>query len=318
MTLTNAQPALMAVSLAVIRTLEREFGGGWNGPPSRPATASGVLRAGRPASACRHRAPLKLRGQATAGRSRGRRRHGFAIGPKTDVALAGGRRRRGELGVRCQRQQPRQCGDPRRQGGVGPLAGRELGARGIPNVSAPSGPLMRPPPRDGPALAGAIVAPGRPSSPTSPPARCTIGESAGSGQQVTGQVRWREHAPGGRGRGTRFAGRGQQVLRHGQRRRTPGSAQQPADLEALARASSHDVRPDRQDRARHRRPGHRRPESPGRYRPGRPWSSGTREAVLRSGRQPWRRVFAAATSLIPRPWRPGRPAETAAGASTSW
>ena len=54
LTLTeNAQPALMAVSLAVMRVLETEFGVAWIAPPSSPAIRWANIRPWRRRAPCR-------------------------------------------------------------------------------------------------------------------------------------------------------------------------------------------------------------------------------------------------------------------------
>jgi malonyl CoA-acyl carrier protein transacylase len=110
----------MAVSLAVMRVLEREFGVGVDKAAFVAGHSLGeysALAAAGAISLADTARLLKLRGQAMQRAVPvGAGAMASLIGPKTDVALAeaaAGRLRARRL-RRRQRQQPRQCGDLRR------------------------------------------------------------------------------------------------------------------------------------------------------------------------------------------------------------
>src|SRR6201996_2167250 len=156
LTLTeNAQPALMAVSLAVMRTLEKEFGVGID----RAAFVAGhslgeysALAAAGAISLADTARLLKLRGQAMQRAVPvGEGAMASLIGPKTDVALAEEAAKAGsEVGV-CVVANDNNAGNVVISGAKAAVdraieKAKELGARAIPlNVSAPFHcPLMQP------------------------------------------------------------------------------------------------------------------------------------------------------------------------------
>ncbi|HEY8574511.1 ACP S-malonyltransferase [Phenylobacterium sp.] len=259
LTLTeNAQPALMAVSVAVMRVLEREFGVGVEkaafvaghslGEYSALASAGAISLA----DAARL---LKLRGQAM---QRAVPVGGGAmaslIGPKTDVALAEEAAAAGaELGV-CVVANDNNQGNVVISGAKAAVdraieKAKELGARAIPlNVSAPFHcPLMQPAADEmAQALAEAtILAPRAPlvanvtARPTNDPEtirRLLV-------EQVTGRVRWRESVLwlAGEGGVTRFAEAGAGKVLSGMAKRIAPDAEAtplnaPNDLEAFAKS----------------------------------------------------------------------------------
>ena len=132
LTLTeNAQPALMAVSLAVMRTLEQEFGVGVDKAAFVAGHSLGeysALAAAGAISLADTARLLKLRGQAMQRAVPvGAGRHGLADRAQDRRGAGrGGRRgrRRGRRLRRGQRQQRRQCGDLRRQGRRRPAPSR--------------------------------------------------------------------------------------------------------------------------------------------------------------------------------------------------
>src|SRR6201996_1599714 len=156
LTLTeNAQPALMAVSLAVMRTLEKEFGVGVEkaafvaGPSLGEYSALAAAGAISVADTARL---LKLRGQAMQRAVPvGEGAMASLIGPKPDVALADEAAKAGsEIGV-CVVANDNNNGNVVISGAKAAVdkaieAAKELGARAIPlNVSAPfHSPLMAP------------------------------------------------------------------------------------------------------------------------------------------------------------------------------
>ena len=257
LTLTeNAQPALMAVSMAVMRTLEKEMGI----PVEKAAFVAGhslgeyaALAAAGAISLSDTARLLKLRGQAMQRAVPvGQGAMASLIGPKTDVALAEAAAAAGaEVGV-CV------VANDNNNGNVvisGDKAGvdraiekaKELGARAIPlNVSAPFHcPLMQPAADEMARALGAatILAPRAPlvanitARPTLDPEeirRLLV-------EQVTGRVRWRESMiwlveEGGV---TRFAEAGSGKVLSGMAKRIAPDAEAtplntPADLEAFA------------------------------------------------------------------------------------
>ncbi|MBU2118506.1 MAG: ACP S-malonyltransferase, partial [Alphaproteobacteria bacterium] len=208
LTLTeNAQPALMAVSVAVMRALKNEFGvevtaagfvAGHSLGEYSALCAAGTLSL---ADAARL---LKLRGQAMQRAVPvGRGAMASLIGPKTDLALAEAAAAAGaEVGV-CVVANDNNAGNVVISGDKAAVdraieKAKELGARAIPlNVSAPFHcPLMAPAAQEmADALAdAALVAPAVPvvanvtARPETDPAiirRLLV-------DQVTGRVRWRE------------------------------------------------------------------------------------------------------------------------------
>jgi len=258
LTLTeNAQPALMAVSLAVTRSLEREFGVGIE----RAAFVAGhslgeysALAAAGAISLADTARLLKLRGQAMQRAVPvGEGAMASLIGPKTDVALAETAAAAGaEVGV-CV------VANDNNQGNVvisGDKAGvdaaiakaKELGARAIPlNVSAPFHcPLMQPAADEmARALEGATIL-----SPRAPLVANVVARPVHDPEeirrllveQVTGRVRWRESmlwlAEQGVGR---FVEAGAGKVLSGMAKRIAPDAEAtplntPADLEAFAKS----------------------------------------------------------------------------------
>ena len=259
LTLTeNAQPALMAVSLAVIRTLEQEFGLGID----KAAFVAGHSLGEYSALAAAGAIPLaetarllKLRGQAMQRAVPvGEGAMASLIGPKTDLALAEAAAATGaEVGV-CVVANDNNTGNVVISGAKAAVdkaieAAKGLGARAIPlNVSAPFHcPLMLPAAEEmAAALAEvAITAPRTPlvanvlARPVHDPdviRRLLV-------EQVTGRVRWRESMEwlAGEGGVTRFAEAGAGKVLTGMAKRIAPDAEalalnSPADLEAFAKA----------------------------------------------------------------------------------
>ncbi|WP_304170758.1 ACP S-malonyltransferase [Phenylobacterium aquaticum] len=258
LTLTeNAQPALMAVSMAVIRTLDREFGvsiekagfvaGHSLGEYSALAAAGAVSLADTARL-------LKLRGQAMQRAVPvGEGAMASLIGPKTDVALAEAAAEAGSKVGICVVANDNNAGNVVISGAKAAVdaaieAAKALGARAIPlNVSAPFHcPLMQPAADEmARALAAAaIIAPRAPlvanvtALPTLDPEeirRLLV-------EQVTGRVRWRESMLwlAGEGGVTRFAEAGAGKVLSGMAKRIAPDAEAvplntPADLEAFAK-----------------------------------------------------------------------------------
>jgi [acyl-carrier-protein] S-malonyltransferase len=259
LTLTeNAQPALMAVSLAVMRTLEREFGV----PVTKAAFVAGhslgeysALAAAGAISLADTARLLKLRGQAMQRAVPvGEGAMASLIGPKTDVALAEAAAQAGAaLGV-CVVANDNNQGNVVISGAKAAVdaaieKAKELGARAIPlNVSAPFHcPLMQPAADEmATALAGAaIIAPQAPLV-ANVTARSTLDPEAIRRmlvEQVTGRVRWRESMEwlAGEGGVTRFAEAGAGKVLSGMAKRIAPDAEAsplntPADLEAFAKS----------------------------------------------------------------------------------
>jgi [acyl-carrier-protein] S-malonyltransferase len=257
LTLTeNAQPALMAVSLAVIRALKVEFGVGIE----RAAFVAGhslgeysALAAAEALTLTDAAKLLKLRGQAMQRAVPvGEGAMASLIGPKTDVALAEAAAQAGsEIGV-CVVANDNNAGNIVISGAKAAVdraieKAKELGARAIPlNVSAPFHcPLMQPAADEmARALAQtAIVAPKTPLV-TNVTARPTLDPEAIRGllvEQVTGRVRWRESMIwlAEEGGVTRFAEAGAGKVLTGMAKRIAPDAESmalnaPADLEAFA------------------------------------------------------------------------------------
>jgi len=258
LTLTeNAQPALMAVSVAVMRVLDREFGVGVD----RAAFVAGhslgeysALAAAGSISLAETARLLKLRGQSMQRAVPvGAGAMASLIGPKTDVALAEQAAAAGaELGV-CVVANDNNAGNVVISGAKAAVdraieKAKELGARAIPlNVSAPFHcPLMQPAAEEmAQALAAAtILAPraavvanvtARPAHDPEEIRRLLV-------EQVTGRVRWRESVQwmAGEGGVTRFAEAGAGKVLSGMVKRLAPDAEAlplnaPADLEAFAR-----------------------------------------------------------------------------------
>ncbi|MDR3511347.1 MAG: ACP S-malonyltransferase [Caulobacteraceae bacterium] len=259
LTLTeNAQPALMAVSLAVIRTLRDEFGVGIE----RAAFVAGhslgeysALAAAGAISLADTARLLKLRGQAMQRAVPvGEGAMASLIGPKTDVALAEAAAAAGsELGV-CVVANDNNQGNVVISGAKAAVdraieKAKELGARAIPlNVSAPFHcPLMRPAADEmAEALAGATILPPRTPLVANVTARPTLDPEQIRRllvEQVTGRVRWRESMTwlAGEGGVTRFAEAGSGKVLTGMAKRIAPDAEAvalnaPAGLEAFAKS----------------------------------------------------------------------------------
>ena len=259
LTLTeNAQPALMAVSMAVMRVLEKDMGV----PVERAAFVAGhslgeyaALAASGAISLTDTARLLKLRGQAMQRAVPvGQGAMASLIGPKTDVALAEAAAAAGaEVGV-CV------VANDNHNGNVvisGDKAGvdraiekaKELGARAIPlNVSAPFHcPLMQPAADEmAAALAGTTILAPRAPLVANVTARPTLDPEAIRKmlvEQVTGRVRWRESMIwlAGEGGVTRFAEAGAGKVLSGMAKRIAPEAEAtplntPADLEAFAKS----------------------------------------------------------------------------------
>jgi [acyl-carrier-protein] S-malonyltransferase len=257
LTLTeNTQPALMAVSLAVMLTLEREF----SVPVEKAAFVAGhslgeyaALAAAGAIGLADTARLLKLRGQAMQRAVPvGQGAMASLIGPKSDVALAEAAAAAGaEAGV-CVVANDNNAGNVVISGNKSGVdraieKAKELGARAIPlNVSAPFHcPLMRPAADEmAEALAAtAIVAPRAPLV-ANVTARPTLDAEAIRRmlvEQVTGRVRWRESMEwlAGEGGVSRFAEAGAGKVLTGMARRIAPDAEavalnSPADLETFA------------------------------------------------------------------------------------
>ncbi|WP_269716832.1 ACP S-malonyltransferase [Caulobacter sp. NIBR2454] len=259
LTLTeNAQPALMAVSLAVMRTLEREFGVGIDKAACVAGHSLGeysALAAAGAISLADTARLLKLRGQAMQRAVPvGEGAMASLIGPKTDVALAEEAAAAGaELGV-CVVANDNNQGNVVISGSKAAVdraieKAKELGARAIPlNVSAPFHcPLMQPAADEmASALAAAtIVAPRAPlvANVTARPIHDPEEIRRLLVEQVTGRVRWRESMLwlAGEGGVTRFAEAGAGKVLSGMAKRIAPDAEAvplntPADLEAFAQS----------------------------------------------------------------------------------
>ena len=259
LTLTeNAQPALMAVSLATIRALKVEFGvdvsaaafvAGHSLGEYSALAAAGALTVGDTARL------LKLRGQAMQRAVPvGQGAMASLIGPKTDLALAEAAAAAGaELGV-CVVANDNNAGNIVISGEKAAVdraieKAKELGARAIPlNVSAPFHcPLMQPAADEmAAALAAAtIVAPVVPvvANVTASPEQDAETIRRLLVEQVTGRVRWRESMEwlATQAGVTRFAEIGSGKVLTGMAKRIAPDAESVAlnaaeDLEAFAKS----------------------------------------------------------------------------------
>jgi [acyl-carrier-protein] S-malonyltransferase len=257
LTLTeNAQPALMAVSLAVMRTLERDFGVGID----RAAFVAGhslgeysALAAAGALSLSDTARLLKLRGQAMQRAVPvGEGAMASLIGPKSDVALAEAAAEAGSAAGVCVVANDNNAGNVVISGARAAVdlaieKAKELGARAIPlNVSAPfHSPLMAPAAREmEEALAAAAIAAPRAPVVANVTARPTLDAEAIRRllvDQITGRVRWRESIEwlAGDGGVGRFAEAGAGKVLTGMAKRIAPDAEAlalngPADLEAFA------------------------------------------------------------------------------------
>jgi [acyl-carrier-protein] S-malonyltransferase len=259
LTLTeNAQPALMAVSLAVVRAMKAEFGV----DITKAAFVAGhslgeyAALAGADAFTLADTARLlKLRGQAMQRAVPvGEGAMASLIGPKADVALAEEAAKAGsELGV-CVVANDNNAGNVVISGTKAAVdkaieAAKALGARAIPlNVSAPFHcPLMAPAADEmAQALAKTLISPPRTPLVANVTARPTLDPEAIRDllvQQVTGRVRWRESIQWlvEEGGVTRFAELGAGKVLTGMAKRIAPDAEgvalnTPEDLEAFARS----------------------------------------------------------------------------------
>jgi len=259
LTLTeNAQPALMAVSLAVTRALEHEFGLGVDKATFVAGHSLGeysALAAAGAISLADTARLLKLRGQAMQRAVPvGEGAMASLIGPKTDVALAEAAAAAGaEVGV-CVVANDNNQGNVVISGAKAAVdraveKAKELGARAIPlNVSAPFHcPLMQPAADEmAEALAAAtIVSPRAPlvANVTARPVHDPEEIRRLLVEQVTGRVRWRESIAWlvETGGVTRFAEAGAGKVLSGMVKRIAPDAEAtplnaPADLEAFAKS----------------------------------------------------------------------------------
>ena len=257
LTLTeNAQPALMAVSLAVLRALSGQFGIG----VERAAFVAGhslgeysALAAAGALDLADTAKLLKLRGQAMQRAVPvGEGAMASLIGPKSDVALAETAAAAGsKLGV-CVVANDNNAGNVVISGAKAAVdlaieTAKQLGARAIPlNVSAPFHcPLMQPAADEmAEALARtAISAPRAPlvANVTARPTRDPEAIRRLLVEQITGRVRWRESIEwlAGEGGVARFAEAGAGKVLTGIAKRVAPDAEAvalgtPADLEAFA------------------------------------------------------------------------------------
>jgi [acyl-carrier-protein] S-malonyltransferase len=261
LTLTeNAQPALMAVSLAVVRVLEKDFGIAVD----RAAFVAGhslgeysALAAARALTVAETARLLKLRGQAMQRAVPvGQGAMASLIGPKTDLALAEAAAAAGaEVGV-CVVANDNNNGNVVISGEKAAVdraieKAKELGARAIPlNVSAPFHcPLMQPA-ADEMATALASAALQGPVVPVV--ANVTAGPVTDADtirrllvEQVTGRVRWRESMEwmATTGGVTRFVEVGSGKVLTGMAKRIAPDAESlalntPEDIEAFAASLS--------------------------------------------------------------------------------
>ena len=256
LTLTeNAQPALMAVSLAVMRTLRDEMSVGVDGVAFVAGHSLGeysALASAEALAVADTARLLKLRGQAMQRAVPvGEGAMASLIGPKTDLALAEKAAEAGsKVGV-CVVANDNNAGNivisgERAAVDAAIAEAKTLGARAIPlNVSAPFHcPLMQPAAEAmAEALAGArLVAPRAPLV-ANVTARPTVDSEEIRRllvEQVTGRVRWRESVEWMAANGvTRFVEAGAGKVLAGTVKRVAPDAQvmsvgTPADLEAFA------------------------------------------------------------------------------------
>jgi len=259
LTLTeNAQPALMAVSLATMAALRKDFGvevgraafaAGHSLGEYSALAAAGALSLGDAARL------LKLRGQAMQRAVPvGEGAMASLIGPKSDVALAEAAAAAGSAAGVCVVANDNNAGNVVISGAKAAVdlaieKAKELGARAIPlNVSAPFHcPLMAPAAEEmAEALGDAKIIAPRPPIVANVTARPTANAEEIRRllvEQVTGRVRWRESMEwlAGEGGITVFAEAGSgKVLTGIAKRIAPEAAafalNGPADLEAFAKS----------------------------------------------------------------------------------
>jgi len=259
LTLTeNAQPALMAVSLAVVRTLKAEFGA----DVAKAAFVAGhslgeysALAAAEAIGLTETARLLRLRGRAMQRAVPvGQGAMASLIGPKADVALAEAAAKAGAAAGVCVVANDNNAGNVVISGDKAAVdlaieKAKELGARAIPlNVSAPFHcPLMQPAADEmAEALARAQIAPPRAPLVANVTARPVLEPETIRRllvEQVTGRVRWRESVEwmAGEGGVTRFVELGSGKVLTGMARRIAPDAEAlalnaPADLEAFAKS----------------------------------------------------------------------------------
>jgi [acyl-carrier-protein] S-malonyltransferase len=259
LTLTeNAQPALMAVSLAVIRTLQVEFGVGIE----RAAFVAGhslgeysALAAAGAISLADSARLLKLRGLAMQRAVPvGAGAMASLIGPKADVALAEAAAEAGAAVGVCVVANDNNQGNVVISGETAAVAraietAKTLGARAILlNVSAPFHcPLMQPAAEEmARALAETAINPPKAPLVANVTARPVLEPDRIRSllvEQVTGRVRWRESMAwlAGEGGVTRFAEAGAGKVLTGMAKRIAPDAEAvalgaPGDLEAFAKS----------------------------------------------------------------------------------
>lgn len=259
LTLTeNAQPALMAVSLAAMAALEAEFGitveraafvAGHSLGEYSALAAAGSFSVGDAARLLRLRGTAMQRAVPV-----GEGAMASLIGPKSDLALAETAAKAGAaLGV-CVVANDNNAGNVVISGAKAAVdlaisKAKELGARAIPlNVSAPFHcPLMRPAADEmAQALANTKINPPRAPLVANVTATATLDVETIRAllvEQVTGRVRWRESMEwlAGAGGVTRFAEVGSGKVLTGIAKRIAPEAEAmalgaPADLEAFATA----------------------------------------------------------------------------------
>ena len=259
LTLTeNAQPALMAMSLAVVRTLAREFGIGIDRAAFVAGHSLGEYSALAATDALRLSDTarlLRLRGQAMQRAVPvGAGAMASLIGPKSDVALAEAAAAAGSAVGVCVVANDNNAGNVVISGAKAAVdlaieKAKELGARAILlNVSAPFHcPLMQPAADEmASALAGATISAPRAPLVANVTARPTLDPEAIRRmlvEQVTGRVRWRESMVwlSEEGGITRFAEAGAGKVLSGMIKRIAPDAEAtplntPADLEAFAKS----------------------------------------------------------------------------------
>ena len=259
LTLTeNTQPALMAVSLAVVRALKVEFGVDVTAASFVAGHSLGEYSALAAADAlglADTARLLKLRGQAMQRAVPvGEGAMASLIGPKADVALAEAAAQAGSAFGVCVVANDNNAGNVVISGAKAAMdraieKAKELGARAIPlNVSAPfHSPLMAPAAEEmREALAGAAILAPRAPLVTNVTARPTLDPEqirALLVEQITGRVRWRESVIwlAEEGGITRFAELGAGKVLTGMAKRIAPDAEAvalntPEDLEAFAKS----------------------------------------------------------------------------------
>ena len=257
LTLTeNAQPALMAVSVAVMRALEKEFGVGVEKAAFVAGHSLGeysALAAAGAISLADTARLLKRRGQAMQRAVPvGEGAMASLIGPKSNVALAEEAAAAGSAAGVCVVANDNNEGNVVISGAKAAVdlaieKAKELGARAILlNVSAPFHcPVMQPAADEmAEALAGATILAPRAPLVANVTAQPTLDPEAIRRmlvEQVTGRVRWRESMEwlAGEGGVTLFAEAGAGKVLTGMVKRIAPDAQAtalngPADLEAFA------------------------------------------------------------------------------------